>query len=68
MFVALPNGIEGLVHVSSITDDYYLFNERNYTLMGEHTKKIFRIGDQVKVQLVRASLEDRQIDFELVTE
>lgn len=41
MFVALPNGIEGLVHVSSITDDYYLFNERNYTLMGEHAKKIF---------------------------
>ncbi|MGB3912359.1 MAG: ribonuclease R [Thermacetogeniaceae bacterium] len=68
MFVALPNGIEGLVHVSSITDDYYLFNERNYTLMGEHTKKTFRIGDQVKVQLVRASIEDRQIDFELVTE
>lgn len=67
MFVALPNGIEGLVHVSSITDDYYLFNERNYTLMGEHTKKTFHIGDKVRVQLVRASIEERQIDFELVT-
>jgi len=66
MFIALPNGIEGLVHVSSMADDYYLFNDKNYTLTGEHTKKIFKIGDGVRVQLVRASLEDRQIDFELV--
>lgn len=66
MFVALPNGIEGLVHVSTMTDDYYLFNEKNYTLTGEHTRKIYRIGDQVKVQLVRASIESREIDFELV--
>lgn len=67
MFIALSNGIEGLVHVSTMADDYYLFNDRNYTLTGEHTKKSFRIGDKVRVQLVRASLEDRQIDFELVT-
>jgi ribonuclease R len=65
MFIALPNGIEGLVHVSSMADDYYLFDDKNYTLTGEHTKKTFRIGDKVRVQLVRASLEDRQIDFEL---
>ncbi len=66
MFAALANGIEGLVHVSTMTDDYYLFNERNYTLIGENTKKTFRIGDKVKVQLARANIEDRQIDFELV--
>ncbi|KUK36179.1 MAG: Ribonuclease R [Thermacetogenium phaeum] len=66
MFVALPNGIEGLVHVSTMTDDYYLFNEKNYTLTGEHSGKTFRIGDRVKVQLVRASVESREIDFELV--
>lgn len=66
MFVALDNGIEGLVHVSTMTDDYYHFNERNYTLTGEHTKKTYRIGDLVRVQVVRASIEDRQIDFELV--
>jgi len=65
MFVALPNGIEGLVHVSTMADDYYLFDEKTYTLIGEHTGKIYHIGDQVKVQLVRASLEDREIDFEL---
>lgn len=68
IFVALPNGIEGLVHVSTMTDDYYLFNERNFTLTGKNTKKIYRIGDRVQVQLVRTSLEDRQIDFELVSE
>lgn len=67
MFIALPNGIEGLVHVSTMTDDYYLFDDKNYTLIGEHTKKSFRIGDEVRVQLVRASLEDRQIDFELIS-
>jgi ribonuclease R len=67
MFVALPNGIEGLVHVSSMSDDYYLFDDRNYTLTGEHTRKAFKIGDRVRVQLVRASLDDRQIDFELVS-
>jgi ribonuclease R len=66
MFVALPNGIEGLVHVSSMADDYYLFDDKNYTLTGEHTRKNFKIGDKVRVQLVRASLDDRQIDFELV--
>jgi ribonuclease R len=66
MFVALPNGIEGLVHVSSMADDYYLFDDKNYTLTGEHTRKTFRIGDKVRVQLMRASLDDRQIDFELV--
>lgn len=68
MFVALANGIEGLVHVSTLTDDYYLFNERNYTLTGEHTRRIFRIGDKIRVQLARASVEDRQIDFELVSD
>jgi len=51
-----------------MADDYYLFNERNYTLMGESTKKTYRIGDKVRVQLMRASVEDRQIDFELVPE
>jgi ribonuclease R len=66
MFTALPNGIEGLVHVSTMTDDYYLFDEKNYTLTGEHTGKVYRIGEQARVRLVRANLEDREIDFELV--
>ncbi|MDD2555860.1 MAG: ribonuclease R [Syntrophaceticus sp.] len=67
MFVAIPNGIEGLVHVSTMADDYYIFDDKNYTLTGDHAGKVYRIGNKVNVQLVRASIEDREIDFELVT-
>src|SRR6266540_55429 len=56
----------GLVHVSSMTDDYYLFNEKAHVLKGENTKKTYRLGDKVEVQVVRVDLERRQIDFALV--
>lgn len=65
-FVELPNTIEGLVHISSIVDDYYEFNDRNYTLRGRHSGRSFKIGDQVRVQLVRVDIDDAKIDFELV--
>src|SRR6266540_3708754 len=57
---------QGLVHVSSMTDDYYLFNEKAHVLKGENTKKTYRLGDKVEVQVVRVDLERRQIDFALV--
>lgn len=65
-FVQLPSTIEGLVHISTIADDYYDFNDRNYTLMGRHTGRKFAIGDEVRVQLVRVDTDSAQIDFELV--
>lgn len=65
-FVELPNTIEGLVHISSIADDYYEFNDRAYTLIGRHTGKRFSIGDEVKVVLVRVDVDEAQIDFELL--
>lgn len=65
-FVALKNTVEGLVHISSIADDYYEFNERNYTLTGTHTGRKFAIGDTVRVQLVRVNVEEAKIDFELL--
>lgn len=65
-FVELENTIEGLVHISTIADDYYEFNDRNYTLVGTHTGRKFAIGDEVKVQLVRVDIDDAQIDFELL--
>ena len=65
-FVQLPNTIEGLVHISSIADDYYDFNDRDYTLKGRHGGKKYSIGDEVKVQLVRVDTDSAQIDFELV--
>jgi len=65
-FVELENTVEGLVHISSIYDDYYVFNERNYTLTGNHSGRKFSMGDEVQVQLVKVSVQDARIDFELV--
>jgi ribonuclease R len=58
--------VQGLVHVSSMTDDYYRFHERAHSLRGENTKTTYRLGDRVEVQVVRVDLERRQIDFALV--
>lgn len=66
LFVELDNTVEGLVHISSIADDYYDFNERNYTLVGSHGGRKFSIADEVRVQLVRVDVDDAKIDFELV--
>jgi ribonuclease R len=54
------------VHVSSMTDDYYRFDEKGHLLQGENTKKAYRLGDRVEVQVARVDLERRQIDFALV--
>lgn len=66
MFIELDNTIEGLVRMSSMEDDYYIFNEKQYCLVGERTRKIYRIGDVVNVQLTRADIASRQIDFVIV--
>jgi ribonuclease R len=58
--------VQGLVHVSSMTDDYYLFNERAHTLQGESLKRIYRLGDRVEVQVARVDLDRRRIDFALM--
>ena len=58
--------VEGLVHVSSMADDYYRFLEQQHVLRGENTKKVYRLGDKVAVQVVRVDMERRQIDLGLV--
>ncbi|MDN5345118.1 MAG: ribonuclease [Clostridia bacterium] len=65
-FVELENTVEGLVHVSTLTDDYYHYQEDQMALVGEHTGRIFRIGQPVEVVVARVSVEARQVDFELV--
>ena len=65
-FVSLPNTIEGLVHMSTLGDDFYNFNERDLTLKGERTGKVFRMGQPVKVKLVKADKITGDIDFEHV--
>jgi ribonuclease R len=66
MFVELPNTIEGLVHVSYMTDDYYRFDERHYAMIGERTGNVFRIGDEITVRVVSVNKDERSIDFEIV--
>ena len=64
LFVELvEHYVEGLVHVSSMADDYYRFVEQQHVLYGENTKKTYRLGGKVRVQVVRVDLERRQIDL-----
>ena len=58
--------VEGLVHISSMADDYYRFVEQQHTLSGENTKRVYRLGDKVLVQVVRVDMERRQVDLGLV--
>jgi ribonuclease R len=58
--------VEGLVHISSMADDYYRFVEQQHVLYGENTKKTYRLGSKVAVQVVRVDMERRQIDLGLV--
>lgn len=66
LFVELENTIEGLVHVSYMTDDYYRFDDRQMIMIGEHTGKQFRLGDEVTVKVIAVKPEESAIDFELV--
>ena len=65
MFIELDNLVEGLVHISEM-DDFYHYDETTLTLTGEKTHKVYRIGDRIKVRVVKASREDKTIDFEIV--
>ena len=60
--------VDGLVHVSSLDDDYYLFVEEQHALVGERTRRRFRTGDRVRVKVARVDIEERKIDFQLIEE
>ena len=67
LFVELiEHFVEGMVHVSTMADDYYRFVEGGHLLRGENTHKVYRLGDKVKVQVVRVNMEMRQVDLGLV--
>jgi ribonuclease R len=59
--------VSGLVHISQLVNDYYHFDATRKLLKGERTGAQFRLGDHVRIQVLRASLEDRKIDFRLVS-
>jgi len=58
--------VEGLVHISSMADDYYRFFERQHELRGENSRKVYRLGDMVTVQLVRVDRDHRKLELALV--
>ncbi len=67
LFVELKDVyIEGLIHITALPKDYYQFEAAKQRLVGERTRKTFRLGDQVSVKVVAVNLDDRKIDFELV--
>jgi ribonuclease R len=60
--------VEGLVHISSIADDFYVFEEDLHRLVGQHRRRIFQIGDEVQVTVAKVDLDRREIDFVLAEE
>jgi len=58
--------VEGMVHVSTMADDYYRFVENGHLLKGENTGKVYRLGDKVEVQVIRVNMDVRQVDLGLV--
>jgi len=69
LFVQIPEfQIDGLVHISSLGGDYYQRDAVHQRLIGEHTGRVFRLSDRLRVRLLRVSLEDKKIDFELAEE
>ena len=66
IYVELPNTVEGMVKLSSIRGDYYEFNAERMEIVGEHTKKKFSLGQQVRVRVIDASKQTKTIDFRIV--
>ena len=67
LYVELPNTVEGLVHVNTLRDDYYIFDQETYELRGEMTKKVYKLGDKVRVRVADADKMLKTVDFELVS-
>ena len=68
LYVELPNTVEGLVHVNTLRDDYYVFNQESYELCGEMTKKVYKLGDKVRVRVADADKMLKTVDFVLAEE
>ena len=65
-FVELDNGVDGLVRAADLKNDFYVFVESEFALIGQSTGKSFHIGDSVRVKLSSANVKLRQLTFELV--
>ncbi|MCT4612471.1 MAG: ribonuclease R [Clostridia bacterium] len=65
MYVELENTVEGLVRVTEMTDDFYVYNEDSHTYIGERTKNVYKLGQKIKVKVLRVNLLEKTIDFDL---
>lgn len=63
LYVELPNTVEGLVRISELRDDYYIFDEQHYELVGEMTRKTFKLGQPIRVQVASTDRLLRTVDF-----
>jgi len=68
LFVELQNTVEGLIHISTLDDDYYVYDEEHLCLIGERTKKQYRLGDEVKIRVSKVDLDSYEINFDLLKE
>ena len=68
LFAELPNTIEGLIHITALDDDYYIYDEAHLCLIGERTKKVYKLGDEVKVRCSRVDIDNREVYFDLIEE
>lgn len=66
IYVELPNTVEGMVSVNSMDDDYYTYEEKNLLYRGENTGKVYKMGDNVKVKVLKTDSQLRTIDFGFV--
>ena len=65
IFVELENKIEGMIPIRELDDDFYIFDEKNYSLVGRHSRKTYQLGDEVTIKIWRTNLEKKQLDFQL---
>lgn len=68
IYVELPNTVEGLVHMTQMKDDYYTYDDINHQLVGEREKKVYGLGQQVRIRVMDADIINKTVDFALETE
>lgn len=68
MYVELPNTVEGMIHVTSLRDDYYFYDEERYVMVGEHTNITYKLGEKIKVVVTAVDKMLKTIDFEIAPE
>lgn len=68
LYVELPNTVEGMIHVTSLCDDYYYYDDEHYEMVGQDRGNVYKLGEKVMIQVVKADMQSRTIDFELAEE